>query len=118
MHRLVQVGARDENVASDAFDRLVRDDEPEPAGVRLHAPDDEVHPVRQAVMIAPRLNKMAGLHQSLQQALHGGPLLPGDLQPGHELPGGRRVLDLLADGGQELFTIQHTSLYLPNRSAA
>ena len=118
VHRLVQVGAGDENVAGHPLQRLVRDDEPEAAGVRLDAPDDEVHPIRQAVMIAPRLNQMTGLDQPLEQAVDGGPLLAGDLQPRQELPGGRRVLDLVTDGGQQLFTIQHASLYLPNRCAA
>ena len=82
-------------------------DEAEAARVGLDAPDHEVHAVGQAEMVAPRLNQVTGLDQLLEQALDGGPLLAGDLQPLEQLARRGRVLDLVADGGQELFAVQH-----------
>ncbi len=116
VHGLVQVRPRDEDVPRHPLDRLVGDDEPEAARVRLHAPDDQVHPIRQAEMVSPRLNQVTGLDQLLQQAVHRRPLVAGDLQPLQQLPCGSGVLDLLADGRQELFAVQHRfHCTFPNR---
>ena len=84
---------------------------PKPARMRLHAPDDQVHAVGQAEMVAARLNQVAGLDQPLQQALDRGPLLARNLQPLEQLPGRGRMLDLVADGGQELFAVQHSASF-------
>ena len=119
VHRLIQVAARDEDVAGHAFDRPVRDDEAEAARMGLDPADDQVHAVGQAETVAARLNQVAGLDEPLEQAFQRGALFAGDLQPLHQFAGGGRVLDPVADGGQQLFAIQHCDciLLFPTASA-
>ncbi len=59
VHRLVQVAAGDVDVALDVFGGALGDDEAEAARVGGDPPDDEVHPVGQAVAVAPRLDQRA-----------------------------------------------------------
>ena len=44
VHRLVQVGAGDVDVAADALERPVGHDEAVAGGMRLDAADDQIHP--------------------------------------------------------------------------
>ena len=75
--------------------------------MRLHPTDDEIHPVRQAETVTPRLNQMTGLDEALQQPLDGRPLVARDLELLEQFAGRGRVVDAVADGGQQLFAVQH-----------
>src|SRR6185295_9211169 len=54
VHGLIEVVAGNENVAADAVDRPIGDDEPETTRVRLDAADHQVHAVRQTEAVAAR----------------------------------------------------------------
>ena len=90
-----------------SFDRAVGNHESESAWMRLHTANHEVHAIRQAETGAARLNQVAALHQTFEQTFHGRPLVARNLEPLHHFPGRGRVLHAMADGGQQLFTIQH-----------
>ena len=107
VHRLVQIGAGDIDVTGHAFDRPIRDDEPEAARMRLDAPDHQVHAVRKTEPVAPRLNQVTGLDEAVQEAFQGGPLLARDLQSLHQFAGRRGMVDTVPDGGQQLLAVQH-----------
>ena len=59
VHRLIQVAAGDVDVAVDVFDRTIGHDEAEAARVGRDPPDDQVHPVGQAVAVAAGLDELA-----------------------------------------------------------
>ena len=107
VHRLIQVAARDVDVAGHLLDRPIRHDESEPARVGGDAPDDEVHPVRQAVAVAAGLDQLALGDQVLEQSFERRPLLARYLQPLQELSRRGRVVDLVANQLEQLFVIQH-----------
>ncbi len=107
VHRLIEVAARDVDVAGHPLHGPIGHDESEPARVGGDAPDDQVHPVRQAVAVAPRLDQLALADQVLEQPFERRALLPRYLQPLQELARRGRVLDLVANQLQQLFVIQH-----------
>ena len=102
VHGLVEVRPLDEDVALDVVERPLRDDEPETARVRLDAPHHEVHPIRQAEALPTDLDQVARGDERLELALEARALVPGDLQALQELLDGRRMVDLVADGGEKL----------------
>ena len=74
--------------------------------MRLHAPDDEVHAVRQTEPVPPRLNEVAAFDEAVEQALDRRALFARNLQPLEQLARRRRVIDFVADRREELVLIQ------------
>ena len=62
-----------------------------------HPADDQVHPVRQTESVAPRLDQIAALDEVREQPLENRPLLARQLQRLQQLPGGCRVVELVAN---------------------
>ena len=102
LHRLLEVGAGDVDVAADALDRAFRPDEAEALGAHVDAPDDEVHAVGQAEVAAAGGDDGAGRDEVLEAAAERRPVLARDLEPLGELRQGGGMVDLLADAGQDL----------------
>ncbi len=107
VHRLVQVAAGDVDVAVDPLHRPIGHDESKSPRVGGDAPDDEIHPIGQAVAVAPRLDELALRDQILEQSFERRALVPRYLQPLQQLSRRRRVLDLVANQLEQLFVIQH-----------
>jgi hypothetical protein len=75
--------------------------------VGLDLPDDEIHAIRQAETEAPRLNQVTGIDEAFEQPLDRCALFARDLELLQEFAGRGRVVDTVADGGQQLFAVQH-----------
>ena len=114
VHRLIQVAAGDVDIPAHAVNRAIGHDESEPARMGRNPPDDEIHPVGQAVAVAASLDELALAHQVLEQPLERRALFPRYLQALQELSRRSRMLDLLANQLQQLFVIQH--VFHPIRS--
>ena len=110
MHGLVQIAAGYIDVALDLFEPLVRDDESKAAGMGDHAPDHQVHPVRQTVTVAAGFDELAALDQVRQEPVDDGTLFAGYLEALKQLARGGRMVDFFTDQPQELFVVQHSSL--------
>ena len=74
VHGLIEVAAGDVDVAVDLFERPVRHDEAESARIGGDPPDDEVHPVRQAIAVAAGLDELAAGDELAEKTLEGGAL--------------------------------------------
>ncbi len=72
-----------------------------------HAADDQVHPIGKAVPVPPCFNEGAVGNQVGQQPLEGGALVAGDLEALEQLPGGRRVIHVVANLLEDLLVVQH-----------
>ena len=60
VHRLVEVGAGDEQIACDPLDRMLRRHESEPPGMDLHPAGGEPHAIGLSVAVAAHPDELAG----------------------------------------------------------
>ena len=107
VHGLIQVAAGDVDVAGHLFERPIRHDEAEAARIGGDSPDDQVHPIRQAITVAPGLDQLAVGDELAQQAFEGRALLPGELEPLQQLAGRGGVVDLFPNQLEQLFLVEH-----------
>ena len=107
VHGLIQIAAGDIDVAGDAINRAIGYDESEAARMGRDPPDDQIHPIRQAVSVSPSFDERTLADQVLQQAFEGRALVPRDFQALQELSRRRRMLDLVANQLEQLFVVQH-----------
>ena len=107
VHGLIQVAAGDEDVAGHLLERPIRHDEAKSSRIGGDSPDDEVHPIRQAIPVAAGLNQLAVGDELAQQALEGRALLAGEFEPLEQLARRGGVVDLVPNQLQQLFLVEH-----------
>ncbi len=107
VHGLIQVAAGDEDVAGHLLERPIRHDEAKSSRIGGDSPDDEVHPIRQPITVAPGLNQLAVGDELAQQAFEGRALLAGEFEPLQQLAGRGGVVDLFPNQLQQLFLVEH-----------
>ena len=116
VHGLIEVAAGDVDIAADVFEGPIRHDEAKAARVGGDPPDHEVHPVRQAIVMAAGLDEVTGGDELAEKALDGGALFAWNLEPLQQLAWRRRMVDLVPNQLEQLFLIKHLSHLSPGAS--
>jgi hypothetical protein len=116
VHRLVQIGTRDEDAGRTAVGGRFRVDEREASGIGRDTSDDEVHTVGQSKALAADFDERARVDERPQLPLEGRALLSRNAKCLQQLFRCCGVIDLIANRAKDItFRIQYahsaTSFY-------
>ncbi len=104
MHRLVKVRRGNEHVWLAPVARRIGGHERVASGLQLQPAHDEIHLVGQTVALAAHFHQQALGDEALELAPEGGALLSRNRQELHQLARRGRVLGLLANRAEQLFS--------------
>jgi len=95
------------HVAREIVHRMVRSDESESARMNLHPAGHQVHPIGQAVAVAPNPDQIAALDEHGETAAQRRALLVRPAEPLQQLPHGRGVIHRSSNLIEQVVRVEH-----------
>ena len=107
VHRLIEIRSGDVHVAREIVHRMVGSDESESARMNLHPAGHQVHPIGQAVAVAPNPDQIAALDEHGETAAQRRALIARPAEPLQQLPHGRGMIHRSSNLVEQLVRVEH-----------